>query len=49
MVYIIPSNEGIQLNIDVRLRMWQEPPNACGMLRGNTVTYHSMLFGTVSE
>lgn len=44
-----PSYEERQLNIDVRLRTWQKPPNAYGMLKGNTVTYHSMLFGTVSE
>ena len=32
-----------------RLRMRCKPPNACGMLRENTVTHHSMRFGTVSE
>ncbi|XVG96074.1 hypothetical protein ACGCUQ_06520 [Eubacteriales bacterium KG127] len=26
-----------------------KPPNAGGMLRENTVTHHSMRFGTVSE
>ena len=29
--------------------MWQKPPNAHGMLWENTVIYHSVLFGTVSE